>query len=125
MVVSIRTKIILMAITILCFALGANTFMGGYVFTREYTNVLKSKGFVIAQNLQLQLDKLLRLGIPIDNLVGFDEQCEDIVKKYENVSYALVADINGKILFHNNTYKDGLFITKNILDAVKQKDNNI
>jgi signal transduction histidine kinase len=123
--VSIRTKIILMAITILCFALGANTFMGSYVFTREYADALKSRGFVIAQNLQFQLDRLLRLGIPINNLKGFEEQCEDIVKKYESISYAVVIDFSGQVLFHNQYYPVEIATNNVLLEGIKQKENNI
>jgi hypothetical protein len=69
----IHTKIIFIATTILFFALFANTFINSYIFTKEYANSLKSHGFVIAQNLNLQLDKLLQLGINIEDFLGFDE----------------------------------------------------
>jgi hypothetical protein len=77
---SIRTKIILIASTILLFALGTNTLVSSYVFTREYVHALKARGFDIAQNLNSQLDRLLRLGIPLENLTGFDEQCKILLK---------------------------------------------
>jgi hypothetical protein len=56
---SIRTKIILIASTILRFALGTNTLVSSYVFTKEYAHALKARGFDIAQNLNGQLDRLL------------------------------------------------------------------
>jgi sensor histidine kinase regulating citrate/malate metabolism len=126
MVFSIRTKIILIAITILFFPIGANTFISSYIFTREYANSLKSRGFVIAENLKLQLDRLLRLGINIENLLGFDEQCRDIIKKYEDISYAMIVDINGKILFHNDSSQHNKHINdQSILESIKTSDNII
>jgi signal transduction histidine kinase/CheY-like chemotaxis protein len=126
MAFSIRTKIILIAITILFFALGANTLISSYVFTREYANSLESRGFVITQNLKLQLDRLLRLGINVENLTGFDEQCRDITKKYQDVSYVMVVDVTGQILFHNDTTQHHrMIIDHNLLEGVKFKNDII
>jgi hypothetical protein len=114
---SIRTKIILSASTILLFALGANTLIISYVFTREYTHALKARGFVITQNLNSQLDKLLRTGISLENLMGFDEQCKEFVKKYADISYEMVIDLSGKVLFHS----DISLHDKQMLDKNKYK----
>jgi hypothetical protein len=84
----IRPKIILIAGTILLFALGTNTFVSSNVFTKEYAHALKARAFDIAQNLNSQLDRLLRLGIPLENLTGFDEPCKDLARKHADISYA-------------------------------------
>jgi hypothetical protein len=84
----IRPKTILIAGTILLFALGTHTFVSSNVFTKEYAHALKARAFDIAQNLNSQLDRLLRLGIPLENLTGFDEPCKDLARKHADISYA-------------------------------------
>jgi hypothetical protein len=35
--------------------------------------------------LKFQLDRLLELGIAVEDLVGFEEQCQEIVNKYPDI----------------------------------------
>jgi signal transduction histidine kinase/CheY-like chemotaxis protein len=119
---NIRAKIVLITVGILFFAIGTNTLINSYVFTREYSNALQSETFVIGQSLRYQLDKLLRLKIPIEELTGFEKQCQDVVNEYKDVSYAMVVDTNGKILFHNDPSQHGKILTDPaILKAVKRE----
>jgi signal transduction histidine kinase len=108
---SIRAKVILITVAILFFAIGANTLTSNYVFTRDYSDALQTKTFVIGQSLNLQLDRILRLGIQIEDLIGFEKQCQDVVNKYEEISYAMVLDTRGEILFHNDPSQHGEILT--------------
>ena len=83
-------------------AVGTNTLISDRFFAREYSEVVQSKMGVVGETLRSQLDRLLTLGIPIQELVGFEEQCQDILKEFKEISYAMVVDPNGKILFHND-----------------------
>ena len=123
---SIRTKIILITVGIIFLAIGANTLTSSYVFTEEYTKALENRGFAIAQDLKLQLDRLLRLKIPFQNIVGFEEQCQDTVDKYRDLSYAMVLDLSGKILFHSDGI-DHKIVEENpaIIRAVSSKSSKI
>lgn len=126
MAFSIRTKIIVLVTLILFSALGANTLLSSYLFTTEYAQALQSRGLVLAHNLQLQLDRLLRLGISIDNLLGFDEQCRDLTTTYQDISYAMVTDVHGKILFHNdNTQHQSLLHDNALLQAIHRQAKTI
>jgi two-component system sensor histidine kinase/response regulator len=107
MAVSVRTRIILIASVILLLALGANTIVSSYVFTREYSHALGARGVDIAQGLSLQLDRLLRLGLPVENMIGFDEQCRDVVLKHADVAYAALVDPAGRVLFHSDPTEHG------------------
>jgi signal transduction histidine kinase/CheY-like chemotaxis protein len=103
----IRTKIVLIASAILLLALAANTLVGSYVFTREYVHALEGRGADLAQTLVAQVDRLLRLGLPVDGLVGFDEQCRELTRKHPDVAYAMVIDPRGTILFHSDATQQG------------------
>ena len=123
---SVRAKIVLITVVILFFAIGANDLISSYVFTKEYSNALQSETFVIGQALRLQLDKLLRLGIAVEDLVGFEKQCQDAVNEHEEISYAMVVDADGKILFHNDPSQHGKILTDSAtLEAVKSTQDVI
>ncbi|SHO48184.1 ATP-binding protein [Desulfopila aestuarii] len=123
---SIRAKIVCITVVILSLAIGVNTLTSAYFFTKEYTLTLEARGFAIAQDLKLQLERLLRLKIPIDNIVGFEEQCQDIVRKHEDVAYATVIDQNGKTLFHNDPSRHGSIETDpDSLGALRSKSRKI
>ncbi len=124
--ISIRTKIVCITLGILFLAIGANTLTSIYVFTKEYSVALETKGFAIAQDLKLQLERLLRLKIPIGDIVGFEEQCQDTVKKYPDISYAMIIDPGGKILFHSDPSRHGtLDKDPEILKAIQSGSSSI
>jgi PAS domain S-box-containing protein len=108
---SVRAKIIGAAVSILVITVATVTFISGLLFSKEYSKALGSQALVLAQSLQQQLDRLLRLGIPIDELVGFEKQCQEIVNKYEDIAYAMVIDRDGQILFHNDPAQQRKILT--------------
>ncbi len=104
---NIRGKIVLIACAILFIAIGANTLVNSYVFTKEYSKALQSKALIIGQTLTSQLERLLKLKIPVRDILGFEEQCQELVNKYKDISYAMIVDLDGKILFHNDPKQHG------------------
>ena len=97
----LSSKISLILLLILLLTIGTNSWLTSHMFVKEYTEALKSEVLVIGESLKLQLDRLLGLEIPLEDIMGFEEQCQEIISKYPMVNYALVVEPNGKILFHN------------------------
>jgi two-component sensor histidine kinase/HAMP domain-containing protein len=107
-------------------AISANTLTSGYVFAREYSNALQSKALVIGQSLKLELDRLLKLEIALNDIVGFESQCQDIVNSYEEITYAMVVDTEGLILFHNSPSQHGITLTDPaIVSAIQRAEETI
>jgi PAS domain S-box-containing protein len=119
-------KIILITVAIILFAIGTNAIITNYTFSKEYSAALQSKTLVTGQNLKFQLDKVLSLGIPLKDLTGFEEQCRELTNKYKEISYAMVVDTDGIILFHNDPSQMGkqLADTKT-LNALKREKETI
>ncbi len=111
---SLRAKIISITIVVLFFAMSALTLISTRIFAREYSKVLQTKSFIIGQNLKFQLDRLLKLGISLEDLIGFEEQCSSVVEEYKDISSAMVVNLNGKILFHSDSTQHGKKITDQI-----------
>ncbi len=110
---SLRTKTILICMAIFLLSIGSSTAVTAIYFSREYFQARKSETFVIAQTLKSQLDRLLRMHIPLVQLEGFEEMCLEIITKYRHLSYAMVVDPEGRILFHNEPEKHNQVVSDN------------
>jgi PAS domain S-box-containing protein len=116
----LRTKIILICMAVFFLAIGASTMVNGIYFAKEYFQVRQSETFVIAHTLKSQLDRLVKMHIPLDQLVGFEEICRDIISEHAFLSYAMVVDPDGKILFHNDPdWHDQAISDRSILHSIK------
>jgi len=115
MTLSIRAKTTLISVAILFFALGANTLISSYVFSREYSQALEAKTSAIGVTLKTQLDRLLALGLTLDRLTGFDDQCRELVNRNPDIAYAMVINSAGKVLFHNDSSQTRQFLTDPII----------
>lgn len=108
--VSIRSKIIIIAILIPSLAVGASTFIWNREFKEVYANALQSETMVIADHLAHQLNEILELGIPLEDVVGFQKELKDIVAGHEYICHAMVVSPDGRILFHSDTARQGKMV---------------
>jgi diguanylate cyclase (GGDEF)-like protein len=100
----IRAKIVLLTEGTMCVAI---VFASSHHFIDAYSEALQSRSLAVGKSLKLQLDRLLQLGIKLENLTGFDEQCRDVVNKYDGICHAMVTDTEGRILFHSDPSQTG------------------
>jgi len=118
-VTGLRAKIVLIATSALLLAIGAILASTGYFFEREYSQALESRSVVIAKNLKVQLERILQLGIRLEDLSGFDEQAQEIVRTYPGIDYALVVDTEGRVLFSSQAAPiAGAIADARLLDAL-------
>ena len=125
MKLKVREKILIITATILLLAIGANTLVISRMFRKGYSAALQSKMDVIANTLRSHIERLTALGITIENIEGFETQCQEILQKNKEVAYVMVVRENGKILFHNNPAYHGTAINdphvKEVLTNKQQK----
>ena len=122
MSITIRGKIILISLFGLLITIGINTVVISLMFNSKYADVCRAESFVVGGVLVSQLDRILRLRIPVDQILGFDEQCRELVKKYDYLSYAMVVDPKGQVLFHSDATKHGsMLVNKAVLDAIADR----
>jgi PAS domain S-box-containing protein len=124
--VSIKNKIVAISIAILFIAMGVNTVVTTRYFSNEYLSSRKSEVIVIAETLKSQLDRLLKLHIPLNQLIGFEVMCREAVTKHQAISYAMVVDLEGEILFHNDSSYHNQHLTNDVvLTTIKKGIENI
>jgi len=97
--VGIRTKLLLVVVGSLFLAVLANTVVSEQVFKKHYADSIQENALTIGRSLDLELERLLRLGIALTELSGFDQQCTNLREKNPAVAYVLVQDLQGRPLF--------------------------
>ncbi|MDR7869013.1 MAG: ATP-binding protein [Sporomusaceae bacterium] len=99
---TLKAKIMIILLAGFLLALVINVFFTSRIFRAEYTDAVEGELFAVGQGLKVQVERLLGYGLPFGDLVGFDELCDEVVKKYPDITYAAVVDTNGTVLFHSN-----------------------
>ncbi|MET0357529.1 MAG: hypothetical protein ABW044_12180, partial [Cellvibrio sp.] len=92
---NLRGKILAIATVVILFAVGAVVATSTSLASREYAGALQSRSLAIGKSLSIQLERLLQFGIPIDDIIGFEKQCLEIVRTYNGIDLALVANLQG------------------------------
>ena len=123
--ISIGTRIVLIAFIIFFLFFGLNILISTSIFEKEYSDALISKTISEGQSLNSMLMRIFMLGISLDEIVGFEEECQDLVITYKEITSAMVVDLNGRILFHNDPENHGQLIEPYYLSAVKSKKNTV
>lgn len=99
----IRAKVTIISSIVLIISIGVNSFILSSIYKSEHTNSLHQNIAFVGKTLKEKLLTILDLGIPVDEIYGFNEQCREITEKSFSLSYAMVVTLNGKILFHNQS----------------------
>jgi len=103
----LKARVVLIVSGVMLVAMGALMASAGYIFDREYRAALESRSLAIGKGVKIQLERVLQLGIALESLTGFDKQCREAAQAYEGISAVLVADREGRILFHSDARRVG------------------
>ncbi len=107
MTLGLRARVILAATAVVLAAVGAIIFITAHRYAHDYDAALHSKSTAIAKGLTQQLERVLQLGMSLDDLLGFEEQCEQAVAEYPDIARAFVVNLQGKVLFDSATRTGG------------------
>jgi len=119
---SLTKKIVIVTAGIAALIVVAEAVFTTGFFVKEYEGIARSRGFAVARSLRQQLDRVLSFGIPLDELVGFEEQCRALKNEYADCTAAMIVDGNGKIVFHSDSAFHGTQVTDSgVQDAVRNQ----
>jgi diguanylate cyclase (GGDEF)-like protein/PAS domain S-box-containing protein len=121
MVFGIKMRIVLISVSVMLFAMGSIIGLSAFLFSREYGKALQSRSVAIATGLRVQLERVLQFGIPLDDLIGFEEQCQEVVQIYGGIDYAMVVGPSGRILFHSDPSFRGEYLLQPELSEAARK----
>jgi PAS domain S-box-containing protein len=101
-VLGVRGKILSISASVVLLGMGVATFLNSRTFEKEYSESLRSEVVVIAINLRAQLDRIRLLGLEVNNIKGFEKQCQEVIQEHPKLAFAAVTRGNGTILFHSD-----------------------
>ena len=103
----IRARLLGIALFAMLLTSAAVVATASYLFHQRLVQTELSRAKAIASGLRIQLERLLSLGIELDRLQGFEDQCRDAVDANAGLSAAFVVDPAGRILFHSDVTRMG------------------
>lgn len=122
---SVRTKIIIIVGVILLVVFSVNGLQSTQFFREEYSKATLNNALIVGESLNHQLNKILKMGIELENIVGFEEQCREIDLSLDYISNVGVIDLEGEIIFSSDAEAMGRNIEKGLLDAILNEEGEI
>ncbi|MDP5240174.1 ATP-binding protein [Uliginosibacterium sp. 31-16] len=117
----LRSKIIFSAAVVIVVTTGMIALAATLFFVSQQVNTLQSRSSAVARGLTVQLERITNLGIAIEDIVGFDEQCSESVRSYPGMSYTQVVRTDGTILFDSRPQHAGHKLESPILMKAMQQ----
>ena len=113
----LNKKIILATLSILLISLLASSVVNLLNFRKNYTEALITGSYGLGQSINSLLSEMLKLGLPLETLSGMDRRLQQLRVNNPYLSYAGIADLKGKVLFHT----EGDLLGRSFSDAVMQQ----
>ncbi len=107
---SLRTKIIFVTVSLLILGMSLISIGNIYLFRGYYIELDRNKSIILGKFLREELTTIIDLGIPIDQIAGFNERCRLLVDKNQNIVYAAVFNTKGEIIYHSDPSQVGKII---------------
>ncbi len=94
----LRRRIAVVAGLGLVLAILASTLASRALATAQLREAQQSRAQAIAEGLAVQLQRILALGLRIDEIQGFEAQCREALEAHQGLAYVLVAAPGGALL---------------------------
>ena len=119
---SLRVKISIMIIMILAFALLLNVFLNFFNFEKNYSNIVYSRFFVIAKDLQNTAEYGLGLGLSLPELKNLQEVINGITSEHKDIVSITIFNDKGRVIFHTNPEEVNKGVSSKWVDKLKEMD---
>ena len=94
----LRRRIVVVAALALVLALLASTLAMRALATQQLYQAQQDRAQAIAEGLSVQLQRILSLGLGIDEVQGFDAQCQEALAAHQGLAYVVVLSEAGSAL---------------------------
>ncbi len=99
---TLEKRILIFFFFVLALAIGANTAFNIAGFRQDYRDSLILRCQSVATELKSAVEKVIALGIPIDELEGINTRCQEIVGSDPEISYCLIENTVGLPLYSSD-----------------------
>ena len=108
---SLERRLLTFSLLALILTVAVNTLFNVDTFRRSYRDGILQRAQTFAEALKVQIEAVINLGLPIDEISGISEICQETVARDPEISYCLVETSAGKPLYHNESgYPDVLSV---------------
>ncbi len=108
---SLERRILIFSLLALILTVAINTGLNVDTFRRSYRDGILQRAQTFAEALKTQIEAVVNLGLPLDDIPGISEICQETVEKDPEISYCLVESSSGVFLYHNDVgYPDMLSV---------------
>lgn len=121
MKLTLERRIIFFSFIILFLTILANTGMDIAGFRKDYVNALVLRSQSLAASMKESVEKVLGLGLELKDLSDISERCRELVRGNPEISYCIIVDLNGTVLFSN----DPPYRSPRFSNAVNIIDNHL
>ncbi len=99
---TLEKRIILFSFIILFCTILANSSMDIAGFREDYITALILRSRSLGASLRSNVEKVVALGLDVKEIEGLNEKCRELVQANPEISYCIITDLEGKILYWND-----------------------
>ncbi len=100
---SLERRILVFSLLVLTLAIAVNTGFNVESFRRSYRDSILQRAQTFATALKSQVEAVVNLGLPLDEIDGISDRCQDIVQNDPDISYCLIENSSGSLLYHSDS----------------------
>lgn len=98
---SLRIRLLLLALISIIAAIYVNVRFVTSEYRDHYKNLLLERGEIASQEVASQINRLLKLGLYIDEFSGFYRQLDEVVKNNNSIQHIAIVHLYGKVLYES------------------------
>ncbi len=125
---SLERRILVFSLLALVLTVTVNTGFNVDSFRRTYRDGILQRAQTFATAIKSQVEAVLNLGLPLDEISGISEICEETVAKDPDITYCMVEDSTGKALYTNKEHYPETISLKfldNLSDEITVLDSDV
>ncbi len=100
---SLERRILIFSLLALTLTIAANTGFNVESFRRSYRDGILQRAQTFSTALKAQIEAVINLGLPLEEIEGISERCQEIVRNDPEISYCLIENSSGAVLYHSDT----------------------
>jgi hypothetical protein len=100
---SLERRILIFSLLALTLTIAVNTGFNVESFRRSYRDGILQRAQTFAAALKSQLEAVVNLGLPLKEIDGIAEHCQEIVQNDPEIDYCLIESSSGVVLYHSAT----------------------
>jgi hypothetical protein len=99
---SLERRILIFSLLVLTLTVTVSTAFNVDSFRRSYRDSILHRSQTFATALKVQLEAVVNLGLPLEEIDGISARCEEIVQNDPEIAYCLIEDPSGRVLYHSS-----------------------